>query len=220
MNTGLLKTLSILFLTLPIISSASETIHDYACDRARDFQDIYRARVALPEKSSSFAFKARATSLFQVGAVRFKGRMHGVDQRDCGPWDQTRKEVGASLLYFTSVQSQPACELCPTGEHGYNSDFLHYNGWDAERKTPFSLGLMVQPFFIPGVDLGLYPGEVVDFALGVFNIDMFKDDKPKEPARTVRPLLAGEPNFNHAHDFRFDSSVEKELEPFVYPEDK
>ena len=204
--------LTALALSLPHVSHAQ----DYLFERARDFADIFRARVAVPEEPSSFALKVRATSLLQLGAVRFDGRLYGMDQRQMGPWDQTRREVGASLLYFSSVQSEPWTPECPTGERAYDPDFLHYNGWDDGRNRPFSLGLMVQPFFLPGVDLGLYPSEAVDFALGLVGVDMLKDDRLAPPAQLPNPLMPGEPYFRDARDFQLPEEFVEDLEPFVF----
>lgn len=222
MTTRILALIAAVMLFAPHAQAAQEEkkgnpIGRYLKARAADLADIFRARVAIPEDPASFAFKARATSLVQAGAVRFDGRMAGMDQREAGVWNQTRKEVGASLLYFSSVQSDPdAPECCPTGIEEHDPAYLHYNGWDDGRNRPFSFGLMFQPFFLPGVDLGLYPSEAVDFATGLVGLDMFGDDKPARAAANIKPVMPGEALMDSRAAFVFDAEFDEALAPYVF----
>lgn len=191
---------------------------EYGEERARDFADMFRGRVMVPEKPGSFGFKARLTALLQIGAVNFKGRVHGMDRRQTGPWDQTNREAGVSVFYFSWTDSKPpqAGDCCPTGEVNLDPRHFHHNGWDDGRDRFFSLGLSIQPFILPGFDVGFYPSEAVDFALGLAGVDMLKDDHANPVARMTKPVMRGEPNFINRNDFTFPEAYEEDLQPYTF----
>ena len=47
---------------------------------------------------------------------------------------------------------------------------------DDGRRRPLSCAAEFQLPYLPGIDVGVYPGEAVDFVMGWFGLDAFDDD--------------------------------------------
>ncbi|GAB4323395.1 MAG: hypothetical protein Kow0059_18750 [Candidatus Sumerlaeia bacterium] len=161
---------------------ARSGVAQYFIDRGNDLLDIVRLRIGVPHKAHAFGVKARVTSLAQLGFVWFEGAQYGLDRRALGQWHEGRTEGGVSLAYFSNVQN----------ESGWGNRFLRADDpwttfqargivrndlyWDDGRRHPLSIGAELQTGILPGLDLGIYPGEVLDFLFGFLTLDYWDDD--------------------------------------------
>lgn len=162
----------------------------YVQDRINDFADIFRIRAGVPNSGRSLGFKVRATTLAQVGYVHFDGDYWGMDRRSIGKVDEVRTEGGVSLFYGSNTEMVPMLgNIFLMGDSEWSDiqerTLVRYlASWDDGRKRPFSLGLEIA-LPVVALDLGLYPTEAFDFALGFTTIDLYKDDRLYQP--TLRP---------------------------------
>ncbi|GEM_PF-1822156 len=190
----------------------------YMHERGMDFLDIFRAQMLVPEKAASAGIRARATVVAQAGAAHFDGRTMGMDRRETGVARERRDEGGLSVLYYSSMQSKPQPDCCPTGEPHFDPTFRHHNGWDDGRNRPLSFSAMLQLPALPGFDVGFYPEEAADFVFGFFGLDVLSDDHPAKPAPAPRLTMPGEERIQQQQDFMFQKSYDEDLKPFTHAE--
>ncbi len=179
-------------LALPAPATANPVL-TYAEDRVHDFLDIFRVRAGLPKGGKGVGVKARVTSLAQAGYMYFDGTYYGMDRRGLGVVDEKRFEGGVSLLYGSLNQMEPV-----HGNSFLKGDMLWHEvadrriirnlpHWDDGRKRPLSVGFEIATPLI-AFDMGVYPTEALDFALGIFTIDMHRDDQLRQsPPPYARP---------------------------------
>ncbi len=154
----------------------------YVKDRFNDGLDIFRLRAGFPDDGKGLGAKVRVTSLAQAGYIFFRGTYVGLDRRGVGVVNERRREGGVSLLYGSRNR------MVPIAGNSYlkgNTDWSEIEDrriirnlphWDDGRQRHLSIGAEVAtPLF--GLDVGLYPEEILDFALGFLIIDIYNDDE-------------------------------------------
>ncbi len=211
---------------LPVApSGAGESkLGAYFRDRALDLADVFRIRIGLPKNSTSFGLKARATGLAQIGYVQFEGDQIGFDRRAAGVFRERRREFGVGPLYYTDVQTDMASKSEFADRHSDWSErqiprqrVRDFRGWGDGRRRPLSLGVEIESPILPGLDLGLYPTEFVDFALGWLGFDMYDDDlRPLEERAEARRAARRDEAIDDAKDFLFEESYDDLLAPYEY----
>lgn len=154
----------------------------YCKDRFHDGLDIFRLRAGFPNDGKGVGVKARVTTLAQVGYVFFNGTYAGLDRRGVGVVDERRREYGISALYGSYN------EMVPVYGNGFlkaNSDWSEVEDrrilrnlphWDDGRQRYLSVGAEVATPLL-ALDAGVYPEEVLDFALGFLTLDIYNDDE-------------------------------------------
>ena len=176
------RRLFMIVLLCVIAVSAPAGIVSYFRDRGADFLDIFLFRISAPRGARGIGFRARATALAQVGAVYFEGEHFGIDRRGIGVWEEHRKQGGISLLSFSSVENEiiwgnyflkPDTPWMRFQERGLIRNDIY---WDDGRKQFFSINAEVQPSILPGLEIGIYPVEILDFAVGFLTLDPQNDD--------------------------------------------
>jgi hypothetical protein len=190
----------------------------YCRDRCYDFLDLFRLRLSAPKQAQGIGFHVRATCLAQIGVLYFSGEHFGMDRRAIGTWRENRMEGGLSLLYFTDVQNEMIwgnrfTDLGTSWSQVVERGIVRNNiYWDDGRHHPFSLGAELQVGLLPGIDVGLYPQEAIDFLVGFFTLDPSDDDLSrieKLQARRERvPDVVFDMNYN---------AFEARLEPYTSP---
>jgi len=176
------RRLFMIVLLCVIAVSAPAGIVSYFRDRGADFLDIFLFRISAPRGARGIGFRARATALAQVGAVYFEGEHFGIDRRGIGVWEERRKQGGISLLSFSSVENEiiwgnyflkPDTPWMKFQERGLIRNDIY---WDDGRKQFFSVSVELQPPILPGFEIGIYPVEILDFAVGFLTLDPQNDD--------------------------------------------
>ncbi len=163
-------------------ASVGEIVLGYFRDRGNDFLDIFRLRLSAPRQLMGFGFHLRATALAQVGILYFQGEHFGLDRRALGVWREERFTGGISALYYTDVVNDIVYGNRFTDEDDiwslWQERGIVRNNiyWDDGRRHPVSIGVEVQLAILPGVDVGIYPTELVDFVVGFFTLDPWDDD--------------------------------------------
>jgi hypothetical protein len=149
----------------------------YLQDRFLDMADFLRLKIGV----GGFGFNARGTALAQIGMVYTNGVFMGFDRRAWGIWREERYAWGFSLAYHTEIATtyyagnEFADPLSPWNDLNPRRGYIRNDeGWDDLRWRPFSAGAEVH--FGIGVDVALYPEEVLDFVFGFFLIDFLHDD--------------------------------------------
>ena len=164
------------------VVSAQAGVLGYVRDRGADFLDLFLIRVSAPRGIRGIGFRARATALVQLGAVYFEGEHFGMDRRGIGVWRERRTQGGLGLLFFTSVENDVIWSNYFLEEDtpwmNFEERGLVRNDvcWDDGRKHFFSINAEVQLAILPGLELGVYPIELIDFAMGLFTLDPQNDD--------------------------------------------
>ena len=188
-------------------AGAQAGILGYFRDRGADILDLFLLRISAPRGIRGIGFRARATALAQVGAIYFEGEHFGMDRRGIGVWGEKRTQGGISLLFFTSVENDVIWGNYFLEE---NTPWMNFEErglvrndicWDDGRKDFFSVNAEVQLFFLPGLEAGVYPIELIDFVMGFFTLDPKNDDlerimkyapeytqKPEAPKEEVEEL--------------------------------
>ena len=176
------KLIPLILLVLLTIGSAQAGIGSYLKDRGADLLDVFLLRVSVARKARGFGARARATALVQAGGIYFEGEHFGMDRRAIGVWKDRRSEGGISLLYFTSVQNdvvwgnyflRPGTPWMKFEERGIVRNNIY---WDDGRKHPLSFNAEIQPGLLPGLEVGIYPTEALDFLSGFLTLDPHNDD--------------------------------------------
>lgn len=176
--------LAAFFFAAPAAASADilSGVGTYAKDRFHDALDIVRLRAGFPRDGKAIGAKARVTSLAQAGYVAYDGTYVGLDRRGVGVVNEDRQEAGISVLYGSYNK------MVPVWGNGFLKGDTDWSivedrrilrnlpHWDDGRQRHLSIGAEVAtPLF--GIDAGIYPEEVLDFALGFFVLDIFNDDE-------------------------------------------
>jgi len=176
------KPLLVLMVILTIAISAQANVLTYMRDRGVDFLDIFLLRISAARGAKGFGFRARATTLAQIGAIYFEGEHFGMDRRAVGVWKERRTEGGISLAYFTSIENEPIWGdyfLQPnTSWMNFQERGIIRNNifWDDGRKHPLSINAEIQLGILPGFEAGIYPTEILDFIAGFLTLDPQNDD--------------------------------------------
>jgi len=151
---------------------------EYLTDRFLDLCDVARIKVG----AGGFGVNARATTLVQLGAVFTQGTYVGWERRSIGVWQEDRFAGGFSAAYQTTITTtfMQGNEFAdPTSD--WNRLFLDRgyvrngtNLFDDGRNRPLSVAAEVHLGI--GVDVAVYPEELIDFVLGIFTVDILADD--------------------------------------------
>lgn len=155
---------------------------DYIVDRGYDFTDFLRIELGAPYKIRAIGVKARATYLAQLGIVYFEGEQIGIDRRAAFLMSERRFEGGFGPYYFSRVEND-----VEVGNQFTDVESLwslevdrgivrNDSYWDDGRGELTSIGAEIQTGVLPGLDLGIYPMEVLDFILGILYLDPQRDD--------------------------------------------
>lgn len=186
-----------------LATPATADVGRFVQDRINDFADIFRIRGGAPKGGQGYGAKVRVTALAQVGAIHFDGHYTGIDGRAIGTVREQRTEGGVSLLYFSRHRMNKV----------RGNDFLRTDTtwaqiedrrvirnlpyWDDGRRDVTSIGLEIATPVL-ALDLGLSPGQFVDFLAGFVTIDPYRDDmlhvRRREPHRFVFPETDPEPD--------------------------
>jgi hypothetical protein len=148
----------------------------YVRDRALDFIDIVRFKL----HAGSIGASVRATTLIQIGFVHTNGPVFGLERRAFGSWHEYRTSGGVSAAYQTDIETFYVWGNEFADPTSAWNNFFHRgvirNGsyWDDGRDRPFSIG--AEAHLGIGLDIGFYPGELLDFVLGIFTLDIMQDD--------------------------------------------
>ncbi len=191
----------------------------YCRDRTYDFLDIFRLRLSAPKQAQGVGFHVRATSLAQVGVVHFAGEHFGIDRRAIGTWREQRTEGGFSLLYFSDIENDILwgnrfTDLGTSWSQVVERGIVRNNVyWDDGRHHPFSVGAELQVGLLPGIDVGLYPQEAIDFLLGFFTLDPWDDDLSRVEKLQAKRERVPEVVFDKDYD-----AFEERLEPYASPQ--
>jgi len=178
---GLLPLMAVLILGMTS-GPATADVEDYFRDRGEDFLDIFRLRFLAPYRANGYGVKARATALAQVGYVHFVGDAYGMDRRAIGHNTEVRTEGGVSVVYFSRTEMEKVSgngylDSDTTWAQAAPRGIIRNGGhWDDGRLHPVSVGAEVE-LGVFGLDIGLYPTELVDFVFGWFTLDIYKDDR-------------------------------------------
>ena len=193
------KRLPAVVLFLAVAISAQASIWGYFRDRGADFLDIFLLRVSAPRKAHALGFHARATGLAQLGGIYFEGEHFGMDRRAIGVWQERRKQGGVSLLFFSSVQNEVVWSNYFLQEDtpwmNFQDRGLIRNDvyWDDGRRHFLSLNAEVQFGVLPGMEVGAYPLELIDFAVGFLTMDPQNDDLERVKKYAPEYLMEVEP---------------------------
>jgi hypothetical protein len=185
--------LAIALLLLVTVADASGILN-YFRDRANDFLDMFMFRVSAARKGAGFGLHARATILAQAGWIYFDGEQFGMDRRGMGLWRERKMEGGVSLLYFTDVLDDVAY-----GNQFTDKDSLWsttaYRGiarndvyWDDGREHLDSIIVEAHLLILPGIEVGFYPSEAMDFIVGLLTLDPWEDDLARIERRRILPV--------------------------------
>lgn len=179
-------------------SAKAGGIGDYFADRFHDVLDVVRLRAGIPDEGEGYGVKARVTSAAQLGYVNFDGSYAGINRRGIGVSREDREEGGISFLYFSEHAMQTRAGN--TFLYG-NTDWAKVRDrrlernkpyWDDGQGDPLGIGAEVATPIL-ALDLGVYPIEIADFALGIFTIDMMEDDRITQDRRPYREMLPTQP---------------------------
>ena len=195
--------------------SAQAGIGDYFKDRGADIMDIFLLRVSVARKARAFGFRARATSLLQAGGIYFEGEHFGMDRRALGVMKERRAEGGISLLYYSSVRSEPVWGnyfmLPETPWMLFEERGILRNDvqWNDGRNHFFSFNAEVQPGLLPGLEAGIYPTEILDFVGGIFTLDPMNDDmtRVREYSPLYQPVIMDEEEWEEWEELPEDVDV-------------
>ncbi|HOE63418.1 MAG TPA: hypothetical protein PKW18_08500 [Candidatus Sumerlaeota bacterium] len=170
-----------LILSLAIANTQAGVV-GYFRDRGADFLDLFLFRISAPRGARGLGVRARATALAQANALYFEGEQFGMDRRGIGVWAERRTQGGISLLSFSNIENdivwgnyflKPDTPWMKYEERGL---IRNDNYWDDGRHDFFSVSAEVQPILLPGVEIGCYPVEIVDFIVGFLTLDPQNDD--------------------------------------------
>lgn len=170
----------------------------YLKNRALDLFDLIGLRVSGAKDLRGFGLYARATAVGQLGFVSFDGTYSGIDRRAVGIWREKKIQAALGPLAFTSVETKTrrgngfAHEAGEWGERADRGIVRNGEFWDDGRGHPLSFGAEYQFGPVPGLEVRVYPMELIDFALGWVGIDTFNDDLMAPPkAESERPRDTG-----------------------------
>jgi len=194
------KRLCILLAVITLSACANAGIIDYFRDRGADLLDIFLLRISVAHKARAFGAGPALPVWAQIGGIYFEGEHFGMDRRGVGVWRERRKEGGISLLYFSNIENEiiwgnyfleegtPWMDFEPRGL--VRNDVQ----WNDGRRHFFSINAEIQPGLIPGLEAGIYPMEIIDFAVGFLTMDTQNDDLARVdkyapgPAEDDQPL--------------------------------
>lgn len=147
----------------------------YFEDRFLDFWDMFGLKFHM---GTGLLVNARATKFAQAGLGFIDGDKFGFKGRELGYWYEWRGEVGVSVFYINTAKKDPIVgnkflfEAARQAETEEVSDIDIFRDDDRDR---WDVGVTVHALFI-GIDFEIRTKEVFDFLLGLFTLDMVKDD--------------------------------------------
>lgn len=147
----------------------------YFEDRFLDFWDILGFKIHM---GTGLLVHGRVTKFAQAGFGFVDGDKFGFKGRELGYWYEWRGEVGVSVFYINTAKKDPIVgnkflfEAAREAETEEVSDIDIFRDDDRDR---WSVGATVHALFI-GLDVEIQLKEVFDFLLGIFTLDMCKDD--------------------------------------------
>jgi hypothetical protein len=147
----------------------------YFEDRFLDFWDMFGLKFHM---GTGLLVNARATKFAQAGLGFIDGDKFGFKGRQLGYWYEWRGEVGVSVFYINTAKKDPIVgnkflfEAARQAETEEVSDIDIFRDDDRDR---WDVGFTVHALFI-GIDFEIRTKEVFDFLLGIFTLDMVKDD--------------------------------------------
>ncbi len=165
-----MKTLLSCLLAATLMTACNST-NDYVANRAGDFTDILRAKVMAGKGAGLYV---NATEYLHAGYLYTDDiSSAGIANRDAGTWNESSDAWGLLLgRYNEAVEGGYY-----SGTYGYTfDDGLGFERADKDNwmdMLEFRAALMLGV----GVDLELRTGEVIDFVLGLFTLDLAGDDR-------------------------------------------
>ena len=157
------------------MSSGCQSVVDYPVDRAKDFIDIVGVDFYWGQ---GVLANIRATKLVQAGIGKFDGCHASYATRACGVAEEIRAEAGLPLYYFT-MYDRTATDMSNenfverlAAETGYGE--VKYNLTDPQDRSYYQVGANAAVFVGLGLNVDIF--QVLDFGLGIFGLDIGKDD--------------------------------------------
>jgi hypothetical protein len=147
----------------------------YFEDRFLDFWDIFGLKFHM---GTGLLVHGRATKFAQAGLGFIDGDKFGFKGRELGYWYEWRGEIGVSVFYINTAAKDPIVgnkflfEAARAAETEEVEDIDIFRDDDRDR---WSIGATVHVLFI-GIDVEVQLKELFDFFLGIFTLDMCKDD--------------------------------------------
>lgn len=146
----------------------------YLSDRGRDLTDcggveFYAGQGGL--------VNARATKLVQAGLGAFDGDIVHCGRRAIAGTEEIRAEAGIGPYYYTVYDR--TLDWVKGSQRNWASDpneygKVHWNPRDPNDRRFYEIGVSVAAFLGVGVNVDLF--QIFDFVLGIFTIDIGKDD--------------------------------------------
>ncbi|MCZ7644081.1 MAG: hypothetical protein M5U26_02185 [Planctomycetota bacterium] len=147
---------------------------DYFINRWWDLMDIVDFSLGA---GPGVLVHVRATKLAQaIGGWSDSWRV-GFRGRSAGVWREKRTEIGVSLLYYQKVERERIAGWVESiRSDDMDLDTAEVYGGDKDRSFT-GIGFTVHAGIL--VDVNVRPMQAVDFALGLFTIDVLDDDTGK-----------------------------------------
>ncbi len=165
-------------------------IATYLEDRLLDFWDMFGFKISM---GTGLLVNARATKFLQGGIGFMDGDKFGFKGREVGYWNEWRGEVGASVAYINSSRKNPLIgnkyffEACRAAETEEVNDIDIFRDSDRDR---WDIGVTAHLLFI-GFEFEFRLKEFADFLVGLFTLDMCKDDTKNWLRRARATTAAG-----------------------------
>ena len=159
----------------------------YVRDRAFDAADPFRANLSV---GSGLHLNANATRAAALGAGRCEVTRIGIRRGQWGAWRESRWDANPILPLLGDTRIHK-CYF------GYVDGSTNRRSIGFAECFPTSMGDRTRGAFevsanvhllLPGVEVGFDPAEVIDFALGLFGVDLMNDDVRDPFEELLSPL--------------------------------
>jgi hypothetical protein len=147
----------------------------YFEDRFLDFWDIFGIKFHM---GTGLLIHGRVTKFAQAGLGFVDGDKFGFKGRELGYWHEWRGEVGVSVFYINTAKKNPIVGnkfLFEAARKAETEEVLDIDIYRDDDRDRWSVGATVHALFI-GIDVEIQLKELFDFLVGIFTLDMVKDD--------------------------------------------
>jgi hypothetical protein len=168
----------------------------YFEDRFLDFWDIFGFKFHM---GTGLLLHARATKFAQAGLGFVDGDKLGFKGRELGYWYEWRGEIGVSVFYINTATKDPIVGnkfLFDAARRAETEEVDDIDIFRDDDRDRWSVGVCFHALFF-GLDIEIQLKELFDFFLGIFTLDMCKDDL-KNRLRRVH-ATAAEPSGRAAY---------------------
>jgi hypothetical protein len=147
----------------------------YFEDRLLDFWDIFGLKFHM---GTGLLVNVRPTKFGQAGLGFIDGDKLGFKGRELGYWYEWRGEVGVSVFYINTAKKDVIVGnkfLFQAAREAETEEVIDMDIFRDDDRDRWDLGFTVHALFI-GLDFEFRTKEFFDFILGIFTLDMCKDD--------------------------------------------